>query len=93
MASSFEPDVARAYLLPSNFPMIQPAKEGEQDRTPVASSGELAAFSSHLFANNVGVSLIAFALGMTLGIGTAWLLFSNGVLMGRWRRCLSRPVS
>ena len=35
-----------------------------------------------LFTHNLGVSLIAFALGMTLGVGTVWLMFTNGVLMG-----------
>src|SRR5205085_5107010 len=45
-------------------------------------TGELAGFSSFLFANNVSVSLLAFALGITLGVGTAWLLFHNGILMG-----------
>ena len=34
--------------------------------TPLQSSGEFAAFSSFLFTNNLGVSLAAFALGMTL---------------------------
>ena len=48
----------------------------------VASTGELAAFSSLLFRNNMSVSLAAFALGMTFGIGTAWLLWYNGILMG-----------
>ena len=47
--------------------MIQPRGEGEDDPTPQQSTGEFAAFSSHLFTNNLQVSLIAFALGITLG--------------------------
>ncbi|HXG09315.1 MAG TPA: stage II sporulation protein M [Gemmataceae bacterium] len=82
LASYLEPDVARLYLLPTDMPMIQPPREGEPDPTPPLTSGELAAFSSHLFTNNVSVSLVALALGITLGIGTAWLLFSNGILLG-----------
>src|SRR5262249_54928812 len=50
--------------------------------TPVQSTGQFAEFSSFLFTNNLRVSLVTFALGMTLGIGSAWMLFYNGVLMG-----------
>jgi uncharacterized membrane protein SpoIIM required for sporulation len=82
LASYFDPDVARAFLLPEDFPMIQPEKEGEGIDEPVQTSGELAAFSAFLFRNNVSVTLVAFALGMTLGVGTAWLMFYNGVIMG-----------
>jgi uncharacterized membrane protein SpoIIM required for sporulation len=78
--------VARCYLMiytkpPGGSPTIQPSEEG-QDLTPAASTGELAAFSSLLFRNNMSVSLTAFALGITFGIGTAWLLWYNGILMG-----------
>lgn len=75
LAAYFDPD-ARVYLLP-DMQTIQPGDEGH-----VQTSGELAAFSSHLFTNNVSVSLIAFALGITLGVGTTWLMFYNGVIMG-----------
>lgn len=74
--------VAQEFLLPSSMPMIQPSKEGEERNDPVASSGELAAFSSHLFRNNMTVTLIAFALGITLGIGTAWMMWYNGIITG-----------
>src|SRR5262249_19047722 len=76
LASYFDADVARAYLLP-NMPMIQPGQDG-----PALSTGDLAGFSSFLFTHNVGVTLTAFALGITLGLGTAWLMFYNGVMMG-----------
>src|SRR5436190_888889 len=82
LASTYDAEVARAFLLPENFPTIQPPEEGEPDPTPLQTSGEFTAFSSHLFTNNVSVSLTAFALGITLGIGTAWLMFYNGVLLG-----------
>jgi uncharacterized membrane protein SpoIIM required for sporulation len=82
LASRYDRDVARRYLLPAEMPTIQPPKEGEADTSPTLTTGELAGFSSMLFTNNVSVSLTAFALGMTLGIGTAWLLFYNGVLLG-----------
>lgn len=41
-----------------------------------------AAFSARLIRHNIEVSLLAAALGVTFGIGTALLLFENGVLLG-----------
>jgi uncharacterized membrane protein SpoIIM required for sporulation/uncharacterized RDD family membrane protein YckC len=35
-----------------------------------------------LFGNNVTVSLYVFAGGLTLGVWTAWALFSNGMMLG-----------
>lgn len=75
LASYYDRD-SRFYLLP-DMHTIQPGDEGHQQ-----SGGELAQFSSFLFANNVRVSLVAFALGVTLGVGTAWLLFYNGIALG-----------
>lgn len=81
LASYYDPD-ARPFLLPSGFSTIQPPEEGAEDQTPLMTTGELGQFSTFLFTNNVSVSLIAFALGITFGVGTAWLLFSNGILLG-----------
>jgi uncharacterized membrane protein SpoIIM required for sporulation len=82
LAVRYDGEAARIYLLPSEMPTIQPPKEGEPDPTPLQSTGQFTAFSSFLFTNNLRVSLVTFALGMTLGIGSAWMLFYNGVLMG-----------
>lgn len=82
LASYFQPEAARVYLLPTGMPTIQPPQEGEVNQEPLAASGQLAEFSSQLFTNNVGVSLFAFALGITLGLGTAWLMFYNGIVTG-----------
>jgi uncharacterized membrane protein SpoIIM required for sporulation len=41
-----------------------------------------AAFSAQLITHNIQVALLAAALGVTFGIGTALLLFENGVLLG-----------
>ena len=41
-----------------------------------------AAFSAELITHNIQVALLAAALGATFGIGTALLLFENGVLLG-----------
>jgi uncharacterized membrane protein SpoIIM required for sporulation len=81
LISYFDPE-GHGFLLPSNFPTIQPGQTGQEGLAPAASTGELAAFSSQLFRNNVSVSLTAFALGITFGVGTAWLMFSNGIILG-----------
>lgn len=38
--------------------------------------------SSYIMVNNISVSLRAFVLGITLGIGTFYVLFFNGALIG-----------
>jgi uncharacterized membrane protein SpoIIM required for sporulation len=77
LACKYDPTVARDFFLPTDMKTIQPDQEQELQTT-----GQFVAFSSFLFTNNLRVSLIAFALGVTLGIGSAWLMFYNGVLVG-----------
>jgi uncharacterized membrane protein SpoIIM required for sporulation len=38
--------------------------------------------SSAITTNNLSVSFAAFAMGMTAGVGTAWMMLLNGVLIG-----------
>lgn len=45
-------------------------------------AGEQAAFASAVFTNNVRVALLAFAAGITLGLGTAALVAYNGMFIG-----------
>ncbi len=40
------------------------------------------AAGSQIAVNNIQVSLLAWALGLTFGIGTVWLLFFNGLMLG-----------
>ena len=81
LASCYDADVARAFLLPTDMPTIQPGDE--QDAAAAQyDTDKLTAFSSYLFTHNVSVSLVAFALGVTFGLGTAWLMFYNGVMLG-----------
>jgi uncharacterized membrane protein SpoIIM required for sporulation len=77
LASYFDP-VSRLYLLP-DMPMIQPGDEGT---TPLQTSGGLAENISLLFTHNVQVTLLAFAAGVTFGVGSAWLMFYNGLILG-----------
>jgi uncharacterized membrane protein SpoIIM required for sporulation len=76
-ASWWDSAAARSFLLPADMPMIQPGQE-----QGAASAGALAGFSGFLFRHNVSVTLVAFALGITFGLGSAWLMFENGVLIG-----------
>jgi uncharacterized membrane protein SpoIIM required for sporulation len=73
---------AQSFLLPTGMQTIQPREEGENDPTEDVSSGQFNAFSSFLFTHNATVTLIAFALGITLGVGTVWFMFENGLIMG-----------
>jgi uncharacterized membrane protein SpoIIM required for sporulation len=38
--------------------------------------------SSHIATNNISVSLMVWALGITFGLGTIWQLTLNGLMMG-----------
>ena len=44
--------------------------------------GQETAFTAFLFTNNIRVTIIAFALGITAGVGTAIILTFNGLLLG-----------
>jgi uncharacterized membrane protein SpoIIM required for sporulation len=45
-------------------------------------SGRKGSFASQLMTHNIQVSLSAFALGITWGLGTVIVLFYNGVILG-----------
>jgi uncharacterized membrane protein SpoIIM required for sporulation len=80
LACYYDP-VGSTYLRPADFPMIEPTDEGEEETRP-HTTGELQEFSSFLFTNNTRVCLVAFALGMTYGIGTFWLMWTTGIMIG-----------
>ncbi|MCB0866444.1 MAG: stage II sporulation protein M [Solirubrobacterales bacterium] len=46
------------------------------------STGDAAAFSTEVFTNNVGVTLLAFAAGILAGIGTVVIVAYNGLILG-----------
>lgn len=71
-------------LLPEDHLVHTP---GERIAQEVAAGGaiegdEAAAFSGYLFTHNIQVTFLVFALGITFGLGTAALLFYNGVPLG-----------
>ena len=77
----FDPDAA-PYLVPDQHQSMDPTERVKDEADRKASVEEQAAFSSFLFTHNIQVAFAAFALGLTAGVGTAIMLFSNGVLLG-----------
>ncbi len=41
-----------------------------------------AILSPFIFTNNIKVGILAFALGITLSVGTVWVLYTNGYVLG-----------
>jgi uncharacterized membrane protein SpoIIM required for sporulation len=87
LAVSFDPD-SRYYLMPEEHMHADPAQRveealrAEDEGGRVRSAGQSAAFSSFLFTHNIRVALLAFAAGITFGLGTALVLGANGVILG-----------
>jgi uncharacterized membrane protein SpoIIM required for sporulation len=51
-------------------------------RSAGLSGGESSAFASQIMTNNIRVTFLAFASGITFGVGTVFVLVFNGVLLG-----------
>jgi uncharacterized membrane protein SpoIIM required for sporulation len=72
-------------LLPADY-LRNPGQRVHEEEQGLArhqdSAQTEAAFSGQLIRHNIQVALLAAALGVTFGIGTALLLFENGVLLG-----------
>lgn len=77
----FDPEAA-PYLVPEQHLKLDPTQRAKDEADRKASIQEQSAFSSMLFTHNIQVAFLAFALGITAGIGTAIMLFGNGVLIG-----------
>jgi uncharacterized membrane protein SpoIIM required for sporulation len=72
-------------LLPANYlrnPGQRVHEEEQRKNQDLHSTQSEAAFSGQLIRHNIEVAMLAAALGVTFGIGTALLLFENGVLLG-----------
>jgi uncharacterized membrane protein SpoIIM required for sporulation len=53
--------------------------------------------SSAILTNNISVAFSTFALGITAGVGTVWMMLLNGLMMGVvgvacWREGMSLPL-
>ncbi len=82
-ALHYDPDSKRV-MMPFSHLMESPAdrvareEKSRNDRM----SGHKSTFASQLMTNNIRVSLFAFGLGISWGIGTVIVLFYNGVILG-----------
>jgi uncharacterized membrane protein SpoIIM required for sporulation len=77
---------AKSVILPDQFSHLlgDPAKrvyEEEHSKTDKLKHRK-AGFSAMLMQNNIHVSIMLLALGMTVGVGTIIILFYNGVILG-----------
>ncbi len=83
IAEAFDP-TAKHFLLPEAMAQL----EDEIQKSPAAQGGTAlppaanVLMSTAIMTNNIHVSFGAFAAGGTAGIGTAGVLFYNGVLLG-----------
>lgn len=75
---------SKAVLMPFSQLMVPPAERvaREESATTDRLKGGKATFSAELMSNNIRVTLTAMAAGITWGVGTLIVLFSNGVGVG-----------
>src|SRR5581483_4250111 len=82
-ALHFDPD-SKHVMMPFSHLMESPSQRvaREEKASDDRMSGHKSTFASQLMTNNIRVSLFAFGLGITWGIGTVVILFYNGVILG-----------
>ncbi|MBJ6763135.1 stage II sporulation protein M [Myxococcaceae bacterium JPH2] len=77
-----DPDAAQ-YLVPADHRELDPAARADREASGEGMTvQDQAQFSSFLFTHNIQVAFFCFALGVTLGLGTAVMLFVNGLFLG-----------
>jgi uncharacterized membrane protein SpoIIM required for sporulation len=64
-------------IVPPEYASVDP-KAITEDRGPL----QAPIVSASIMTNNIRVAVLAFACGITLGIGTVYLLVYNGILIG-----------
>ena len=67
-----------AGVLPPEFLWVTEAESTDQGY----STAGLVGFSTFVLVNNIRVTLTAFVLGVTWGLGTGWILAQNGLIIG-----------
>lgn len=92
VATAIDPDLARVFLQAEHLSESPSERVAELEALEVSGEtrvdgGGFVLFSSFLFTHNIRVCLLAFGLGLTLGIGTGIVLFYNGAMLGciTWR--------
>ena len=83
LATTFDPD-SRHVTMPFGHDQLRPRErvEQEESRTENRLAGHRSSFSAYLMTHNIKVSVFTLALGMTWGVGTIFMLFYNGVILG-----------
>jgi uncharacterized membrane protein SpoIIM required for sporulation len=79
----WDPD-AKAILMPFAHLQMDPADRVAEEEASEGDRlrGRKSRFSAFLMTHNTRVSIFVLALGMTWGIGTVVVLYSNGVMLG-----------
>ncbi len=98
-ATMARPSSAQVFLPPEHLDesprdrvgRLEEAERGGNHR--INSADEHAALTVFLFNNNIRVSVLAFALGVTFGVGTIIMLFYNGAMVGSLAALLFRRRS
>lgn len=73
------------YIVPASMVSlygVEPGEDHRADRFGYMSDHDAVSFSSEIMVNNVRVTIKAFALGITAGVGTVAVVFHNGALLG-----------
>jgi uncharacterized membrane protein SpoIIM required for sporulation len=87
-----DPSFTRHFLGPQ---MIETIERHEMWTHSIVTVKPLA--SSAILTNNISVAFSTFALGITAGIGTVWMMLLNGLMMGVvavacWREGMNLPL-
>jgi len=79
----FDP-ASKEALMPFPHLLQDPSDRVEQEEAADedALQGSKASFAAFLMRHNTRISLLTMALGMTWGVGTLLVLFTNGVMLG-----------
>lgn len=81
LSYSFDPQ-ASIFFRPGRVDLFErTAKEG---KIGGAGTNYATLFSTKIMTNNIRVAFLAFALGLTFGVGTVIILFYNGLLLGTY---------
>lgn len=74
----------KATVLPFSHLLGDPSErvKEEEEKGGELSASDMTVFSTMLMTNNIRVSVLALASGVTFGVGTVLLLFYNGLILG-----------
>jgi uncharacterized membrane protein SpoIIM required for sporulation len=83
LALALDPE-AKPVLMPFSHLMQDPARRVAEEEKATADrlEGQKTSFSAFLMTHNTRISIFTLALGMTWGIGTILMLFTNGMMLG-----------